>query len=1065
MARKKRSDEAAAAAAGNAASGSGLQRASGPQGKGVEAAEGSASQGGGGGPQPSGRQKNKGGGSSGGAAAPKSAPVETTGGGPPSEAQGGGARAGLAASSPQAEKRGPSGDRWNEEKAGGGGGASGGEAGGSSEGRSSPERTAVNMAGLSSSQKKNLKRKLRKQEQKQQEAALHSALQVGAGAASLASRLSQHTQKWGRRLAEIESSSKGGSVKHVLEAADQLKKEMQEAVDEEVGRAKNPINKRASVQQVQEKIRNVELTIQKQQKELQRSMAQDSKADGGGGGKSPDQWTLQSQVEESRRYLGHLKEQLLLTQQQSDLRAFQQQASEIKASLDAVVKQAQKAAQQQASSGGGDARRFQQKEEAWRKRLQELGAAAPAGGGSPASFVTHSLVLPSEASVVLLTPQGQPSMMLRKVERKFSVLVEKRGTNERGVSLTVVAYTQDACDKCASFLSACNFPQVPLGFETAPNCVSLQGQNIGAFIGTSGSNLRKLEAELDVLLWLEDKWITVLGHEEAVKNAVPHLKEARSPPSGGEASATQHRVELKAEAVRAMTQGSAATRAHLLDLEKKLGVTVVARAPRRGAPTKTATVSVRGSDPEACKRACAQLEETFEAFDAQAVECDRAKASRILRGEVVDFSKIPNNELISLLRCDEGVLVVCQGASLPAAVEAVEAAMQQLSRVSETLEVKATQLRILDRAKRSEIEGLSGATCRPPAHEGEKAFLTFTGHPDAVQKAIQMAQQILEEQKEEEVELSTAAAMLFLVEKAHRALEEEHNIRIRVDVPRERLMVWGAGGREAVAEAVRKIEEEVVNGGKVAVKVDVPREAVPLILGRQGANLRRIQSDCNLDNMVIDGRPQAVFLLGSQEAVDQASAMVQETVAASSSGGGPRQMNGLEGGMGERRPRGGAAAARLGRGGGRSSEGGPRGGATVGAGGRGRGGARGGAATTANSKPYEENVNDENAFPSLGVCMTRPGGRWQKRSPAAPEQTSDVVACAASGEARGGKEVEAEPADAEASLPQQAHPAAQVHSPAAAAAWRLKDSRYQLKLAALVPQLAQLLAAFEAGAQ
>ncbi|KAL8446920.1 hypothetical protein Emag_004526 [Eimeria magna] len=458
-----------------------------------------------------------------------------------------------------------------------------------------------------------------------------------------------------------------------------------------------------------------------------------------------------------------------------------------------------------------------------------------------------------------------------------------------------------------------------------------------------------------------------------------------------------------------MTQGSADTRAQLLDLEKKLGVTVLARAPRRGAPTKTATVLVRGSDPDACKRACAQLEETFKAFDAQALECDRLKANRILRGEAVDFSKIPEHELISLLRCDEGVLVVCPGGALTAAVEAVEAAMQQLSRVSETLEVKATQLRILDRAKRSEIEGLSGATCRPPAHEGEKAFLTFTGHPDAVQKAIQMAQQILEEQREEEVELSTAAAMLFLVEKAHRSLEVDHNIRIRVDVPRERLMVWGSGGREAVAEAVRKIEEEVVNEGKVAVKLDVPREAVPFILGRQGANLRRIQSECNLDNMMIDGRPQAVFLLGSQEAVDQASAMIQETVAASSSGGGLRQMNGVEGGMGERRPRGGAAAGRGGRGGGRPAEGGSRGGASVG---RGRGGGRGGAATTANAKPYEENVNDENAFPSLGVCMTRPGGRWQKRSPAPPEATSGMAASAASEEAGGEQEVEAEPAAA-----------------------------------------------------
>lgn len=850
-----------------------------------------------------------------------------------------------------------------------------------SEGLGTPERREIDTTGMSASRKKNLKKKLRRQELKQQEAELNNAMQVGAGAASLASRLNQFTLKWSKRVEELEASSKsvasGGSAKHIYEAVAQLQKEIQEVQDEEVDRAKKPINKRASVQQVQDKIREAELTIQKQQKELQKIIVQESKSrPGNDDAKSNQEWAAQSQLEESLRYLAHLKEQLVLTQQQSDLRAFQQQAAEIKASLEQIVKQVQKAGQQ--ASTAADARRVQQKEGMWRKRLQEVGAIPPAGGA--VSLITVPVLLPSEAGVILLTPQGQPSLMLRKVERKFNVLVEKKGINDKGITFSIIAYTQDACDNCASFLNETNFPQVPIGFATSPNCISLEGQKVGAFIGSGGANLRKLEAEHDVLLWLEDKWITVLGHEGAVKKAIPQIKEARSPPPSGDSAMPQCRCEFKAEIVRAIAQGSAGTRAKVQEVESSTGVTIMARPPRRGDTSKTATVSVRGSDAEACKKACAELENAFKSFGFKVIDCDRLKAGRLLRGAAVDFSQVQSHELISLLRCDEGVLIVAPAEALGAAVEAVNGAMHRLNRATETLEIKATQLRILDRNRRSEIETLSGATCRAPVHDGEKATLTFTGHPDAVQKALEMAQQILEEQKEEELELSIAAALLFLVDKAHRALEEQQSIRIRVDVPRERLIVRGASGDlDAVTEAIKKVEEEVVSSGRVAVKLDVPREAVPVILGRQGANVRRLQSDCNLDNIVIDGRPQAVYMLGSQAAIDQAMTMVQEIV---SNSGGARQQNGDD-----RRPR--LAGARPGGRGGRTEVGGRPGGVPS----KGRGGGR--VATPA--KPYDANVDDENAFPSLGVCMARPGGRWQKKSPAL-QSASDDVAKASNGE-------------------------------------------------------------------
>lgn len=117
-------------------------------------------------------------------------------------------------------------------------------------------------------------------------------------------------------------------------------------------------------------------------------------------------------------------------------------------------------------------------------------------------------------------------------------------------------------------------------------------------------------------------------------------QESRSPPSASDSSQPQHKCEFEAEVVRAMAQGTSKTRAKVQEVESALGVTVLVRLPRRGDTSKTAAVVVKGSDPEACKKACADLEKAFKDFSSQAVECDRAKASRILRGAAVDFSHI-----------------------------------------------------------------------------------------------------------------------------------------------------------------------------------------------------------------------------------------------------------------------------------------------------------------------------------------------------------------------------------------------------------------------------------------
>lgn len=398
-------------------------------------------------------------------------------------------------------------------------------------------RPQVDTSNMSASQKKNLKKKMRKQEQRQQEAAMMAAVRVD-GVVNSASHYAEQESGFRRRLEAIKRSAPqprqegggrggGGVVKKMIHELETLIHDCDAAVERETSALQKPVSKRLTVAQLQQQVRDVEMQVQKQQKELQKLANQSPQHQEKGG-----EWPTQSALEESLRYLAHLREQLMLTQQQSDLRGFQERVGTLKSECEAFLKSLSSSGSGRGGGGGAAAvPSGSPRESQWRRRLGELTSGGRGGGGSRRGgnkgannagdethgdqteslppLITQQISLGADA-MSLLFPGGQNPLLVRKVERGSGAIIDRQsGGAGRAGTVMIVGLQNPSVEQCAAVLTSLDEGMQPDKKEKYR--ISVSGRSVGSVIGSGGSNLRKIEEECDVIVWAEGTEMIVMG--------------------------------------------------------------------------------------------------------------------------------------------------------------------------------------------------------------------------------------------------------------------------------------------------------------------------------------------------------------------------------------------------------------------------------------------------------------------------------------------------------------------------------------------------------------------------
>lgn len=405
-------------------------------------------------------------------------------------------------------------------------------------------RPQVDTSNMSASQKKNLKKKMRKQEQRQQEAAMMAAVRVD-GVVNSANHYAEQEAALRRRLDAIKRSASqprhenrgggGGGVKKMVHELETLLRDCDSVMEREAVALQKPVSKRLTVAQLQQQVRDVEMQVQKQQKELQKLANQSPQHQQEKG----EEWPAQSALEESLRYLAHLREQLMLTQQQSDLRGFQDRVGALKSECEAFLKSMSSVG---SGRGGGASNAVavngSPREAQWRRRLAGLnggrgggsGAAGRKGGNRGAvsggeeghgdqvealpALLTQQVALGADA-MSLLFPGGQNPLLVRKIERGSGAIIDRQsGGGGRAGTVLIVGLQSPSVERCAAVLSSLDEGMQPDKKEKYR--VSVSGaRSVGSVIGAGGSNLRKIEEDCDVIVFAEGTEMIVMGASPA----------------------------------------------------------------------------------------------------------------------------------------------------------------------------------------------------------------------------------------------------------------------------------------------------------------------------------------------------------------------------------------------------------------------------------------------------------------------------------------------------------------------------------------------------------------------
>ncbi|PHJ24440.1 kh domain-containing [Cystoisospora suis] len=886
-------------------------------------------------------------------------------------------------------------------------------------------RPQVDTTNMSASQKKNLKKKIRKQEQRQQEAAMMAAVRVD-GVVNSASHYAEQESALRRRLEAMKRSAAqprqegggrgGGGVKKMIHELETLIHDCDAAVERETGALQKPLNKRLTVAQLQQQVRDVEMQVQKQQKELQKLANQSPQHQEKGG-----EWPTQAALEESLRYLAHLREQLMLTQQQSDLRGFQERVGTLKSECEAFLKSLSSSGSGRGGGGGAAAvPSGSPRESQWRRRLGELTSGGRGGGGSRRGgnkgannagdeshvdqtenlppLITQQIALGADA-MSLLFPGGQNPLLVRKVERGSGAIIDRQsGGSGRAGTVMIVGLQNPSVEQCAAVLTSLDEGMQPDKKEKYR--VSVSGRSVGSVIGSGGSNLRKIEEECDVIVWAEGTEMIVMGASPSnIAKGLQQLKDIIASPlpsgggngSGSSSSGGFTALNFDPQITRAVA--SPAFRSLVRDIESSCQCSV--RLPKAGAE---GVILVQSSTEEGAAAGAKRVADVAGSLVVRTVQAPNDKMLKLLKGNAPSFSPSAYEmNSIAFIRGDGELLIV--GPSSPAleeAMTAVEEGLSQVDRIVEQVRLTRDQSRLLTRARRGQIEEKTGVTFRPPrpnhpqgnANAGD-LVVSFIGSETQVRAAKEMVETLLREEGHSDslmVGREMTAALLADRGQGVRDLEEKFGVRVSIDRMDRRAVVRGSSPavHACMEELQRRRDTEFANEKEenfVTERFPIRKDQISVIIGRQGARIRKLQIDSGVDSMRVDDGEGVVIVRGTSEAVSKGVQLIEEALqeeerganGSPNSGVGAGEMEGEEGdhsagAYGSQRGRG----RRGGRGGMSSTTGQQRGGGA----GRGAAHAGGNAGKSRKSpqKPLDVDASDNIAFPSLGAAVAVEAG-------------------------------------------------------------------------------------------
>lgn len=301
-----------------------------------------------------------------------------------------------------------------------------------------------------------------------------------------------------------------------------------------------------------------------------------------------------------------------------------------------------------------------------------------------------------------------------------------------------------------------------------------------------------------------------------------------------------------------------------------------------------ATAVIRGNKQSDIEEAEGKLNKIFEALHMHFVELEENTLSSLYKRCKYDLNDIRNELGLFIIRHKNGISLVGKRENIGKAIDIINNAKNSI--LSKTVKKKVSEedSYLFNANYRNYIKNETGATVKI-FNKNDYKELHISGTSESIDNAVAIIEELLENKKCVEVEISEKTVAFLLSGKAQKIKEIEIDTSTSIQINKNDRVAQIYGHEDKIYLAKDILEQLVLDEKEGIVgnynakesyeevlEMSVDANNIGIIIGRRGQTINKIQDETYVNKIHVDKEKRKVYLYGSKKAVALAKEKVLE---------------------------------------------------------------------------------------------------------------------------------------------------------------------------------------------
>lgn len=301
-----------------------------------------------------------------------------------------------------------------------------------------------------------------------------------------------------------------------------------------------------------------------------------------------------------------------------------------------------------------------------------------------------------------------------------------------------------------------------------------------------------------------------------------------------------------------------------------------------------ATAVIRGNKQSEIEEAEEKLNKIFESLHVHFLELDENTISSLYKRCKYDLNDIRNELGLFIIKQKNGISLVGKKENIGKAVDIINNAKHSI--LSKTIRKKLSEedSYLFNANYRNFIKNKTGATVKI-FNKSDYKELHISGTSESIESALAIIEELLENKKCVEVEISEKTVAFLLSGKAQKIKEIEVDTSTSIQINKNERVAQIYGHEDKICLAKDILEQLVLDekeglagsyhtkeNYEEVIELSVDAENIGIIIGRRGQTINKIQDETYVNKIHVDKEKRKVYIYGSKKAVALAKEKVLE---------------------------------------------------------------------------------------------------------------------------------------------------------------------------------------------